>query len=438
MALGQVQKRQWFPVGSDPFPGVHLEADGAVTLGERRYQPHGRLNGLGVGFLIVDREPGERTPLVVVGAGFRALLLFAEGQWYYADGSRNQSGDKKFANQPAVELEYVAPADLQPQSAAPVVWTPAERAATRHRASRGVPRTHGVLTCLATVGVLSALIVGVSGLFLPGSPLQGLGQDGWVAHFRFDATTWLATHAYHTPVTHAFLHTHANLLGYAVLGIVVFGALVARNVGFIRTVLLFCWCAAAGVGVWQLAQTQLGQDIYFRYLGKAWEWLTAKFGPEAGLWGAVVIDAVWQHMVSMNGIVFGAGGAIAGLMTFALVRRRYDTSATYEMKWWLVLLCPILILFAWRRSFSIRAGLRTLIVLPLIVAYIALGLSLNRTVLHNSPWAIPYILYFGGSLGGLFFIFPDRFLHEALDFARDKAGEMIQDRTLQGGKREAA
>jgi hypothetical protein len=203
-----------------------------------------------------------------------------------------------------------------------------------------------------------------------------------VVQFRFDENTWLDEWAYHTFVSHAFLHTSAAELAFFATGILLFGWVVGRNVGALRTVLLFCFCASFSIGFWQFAKTPFGQDLIVRYAVKLFDHVNEKYGWEAGATAWLAYAEPWDHMLALQGPVWGAGGALAGLITFAACRRRFRRGRV-EVRW---------------------------LVLVLALCYLAVGVAVWVNALGREVGDIPFVLYLGGGLGGMFFVIPDRFL----------------------------
>jgi hypothetical protein len=407
--------RTWTRVSTCPVPGVEPCTDGSFRIGEQRFSPGAGLYGYSVGEASADREPGADRPLVVQSARGRVLLLYRNGLWYQsADGppqavpaaSPGGKGERLPAKAPGrpgggaaplpaaakappvadqvVGLGYVEPGAIEP---APKPQPP--------RPAAGPRRWAAVALLLL---VLTALAVSALPLMLARMD-EGLAERA-ANQCRFDENTWLDTWAYHTFVTHAFLHTGAAELAFFAAGILLFGWIVGRNVGCLRTVLLFCFCAAFSVGFWQFAKTPFGQDLIVRYAGKLFDYVNEKYGWEAGVTAWLAYAQAWEQMLALRGPVWGAGGALAGLITFAVCRRRFRRGRV-EVRW---------------------------LVLVLALAYLAVGGWVWVHALGRDVAELPFVLYLGGALGGLFFVIPDRFLHELLDAAKDKLIDTLSQR----------
>jgi hypothetical protein len=286
-----------------------------------------------------------------------------------------------------VALAYVEPGCVEAR--------PAPRPAAPRPAWRRWPLAPLVLVLVAAA---------VSAFSLVGPLASGAVAGRLTAQCRFNEDTWVGAWAFHTLVTHAFLHTSAAELAYFAGGLLLFGWLVQRNIGFLRTVLLFAFCAAFSAGFWQFAKTEIGQDLIYRYAGKLFEALRDRVGFEAGFTAAAAYGEAWNHMLALRGEVWGAAGALAGFMTFALCRRRFRAGPV-GVKW---------------------------LVLLLAVGYLALGGLVWVHGLGRDLGEVPFVLWVGGALGGLFFIIPDKFLHEALDAAGDKVREKVSESLEQG------
>jgi membrane associated rhomboid family serine protease len=245
---------------------------------------------------------------------------------------------------------------------------------------RGVPPVAAPLLLVLAAAAVSALAWQTDGTAL-GTGLQQL---------RFDEATWLPGMAYHTFVTHAFVHANAADLGYAALGVVVFGWIVQKNVGWWRTLLLFGFCAACSVGLWQAAKTEVGQDLLGRAAGNVIDQVADKVGWDAAFTTWAGYDRAMTDLVGMRGAVGGAGGAVAGLMAFALCRRRLD--GRVAVKWWALLLAA---------------------------AYVGLGWAVVWPTFVGRE--MPYALLIGGALGGLFFVIPDKILAHVAGALKDSA-----------------
>jgi hypothetical protein len=245
---------------------------------------------------------------------------------------------------------------------------------------RGFPPVAAPLLLVLFAGSLSAAAWLTNGTAL-GDGLRSL---------RFDEATWQPGMAYHTFVTHAFLHDNAAELGYAALGIVVFGWVVQRNVGWWRTLLLFAFCAACSIGLWQAAKTDIGQEILGRMAGSVIEQVGERAGWDAAFTTWAGYEQAMNDLVGLRGTAWGAGGALAGLMMFALCRRRFD--GRVAVKWWALLLAVVYV------------GVGYAVVWPTFAAR-----------------EMPYVLMIGGALGGLFFVVPDKFLAHLADAMKDSA-----------------
>jgi hypothetical protein len=393
MNLSESTHRAWTRVRSCPVPGVELCIDGSFRIGERRFSAKAGLSGYQVGETRVDREPGTDRPLVAESSLGRVFLLYHDGLWY-------QSQDIPFAT--PVEAEHL-PLEFVGQNNGVPVAVPAAEAVdlpcvepgsiktTPVPAPNPTRRASGRWSVLSLVLLVLATLA-LSGLFqlLSATEAATAGRvAGWCS---FDEQTWLKEGAYHSLITHAFLHTSGWELAYFTVGILLFGWIVQRNVGFLRTVLLFLFCAAAGVGFWQGAKTEFGQDILVRVVGKAFAWIAERVGLETAVTAWLAYGRAMDAMLALRGAVCGAAGAVAGLIAFAACRRQLN--GTTGVRWLVVLLA---------------AG------------YLALGWAYVWPELLGRE--VPYVLFVGGALGGLFFIFPDKFLNHLGEAVKDRIQE---------------
>ena len=394
-------RRAWALVISCPVPGVELGMDGSFRIGDRRFSANAGLSGYTVDGVCLDKEPGDDRPLVAESAHGRVFLLYRDGLWY-----QSKAG-------PATQPTLLKPTRPVASPAALAQELPLEFA-SKTNGARGAPAERVLdLPCVepgkiapeaaprppsrparqpwALLGPVLLVLVtlAASGLFQVLAAADRPTADRLARWCSFDETAWLQAGAYHTLLTHAFLHTSGAELAYFAAGTLAFGWLVQRNVGLLRTVLLFGFCAVAGVGFWQGAKTELGQDLLLRVVGKFFRWLAEQHGIETAVTAWLAYGRAMEAMLALRGAVSGGAGAVAGLIAFAACRRRLDGSA----------------------------GVRWLVVV-LAAVYLGLGLGYVWPVLLARQ--VPYALFVGGALGGLFFVFPDRFL--------DHVGKAVKER----------
>lgn len=270
----------------------------------------------------LSKAAGEGQPLALSKGPYVLHLRFDGEHWEACWGSE---APIQYIDNPALLFDRdavpLAPAPLAaPEAPAPNRPTPAPSP------RKGPPAW--VAAFLAPTLLLAAM-AGVTAYVSPEA--GGLPHAQEVAeHCEFDEGHWLDGKP-HTLCTHAFRATQWAELLYLGAGVVLFGWLAARNVGFWRTLLLFVWSAAASVGLWRFLHTPLGHDMFVNVLGKAIGYVAEKFGPDAGLGALLVFQQAYAEVMAFRGPVCGALGAVAGLIAFASLRR--DLSGKAAPRW---------------------------------------------------------------------------------------------------------
>lgn len=238
-----------------------------------------------------------------------------------------------------------------------------------------------MLTLLAPV-LLGVIIVGMSQLAMWADTDQPDLSATLKEHCRFHENEWQERKAYHTFVTHAVLHDNREVLAYSLVGLLWFGWLVARNIGFWRTLFVFAFSAMMSVGVWRFILTPFGEKVVVDVVNRVFDFLIQRFDLEIVLMCLRFYQELCAGIVNFRGPVYGAAGGVAGLMAFALCRQTHYTANAGSR--WLTIL-----------GISIYVSFGAFYVWPTIVMA-----------------AFPTILWIGGAVGGWIACVPDKAFSE--------------------------
>jgi hypothetical protein len=174
------------------------------------------------------------------------------------------------------------------------------------------------------------------------------------------------------------LHEDRAALVYLLGGLLFFGWVVARNIGFWRTMFVFAFSSAMSVAVWRFILTPFGEKVVLDLVRRAFLFLAERFDLETALTCLKFYEESYFSWTNFSGPVIGAAGGVAGLMTFAILRRTlYATDVQIR---WLVLL--------------------------MIGIYVGFGAWYVWPNEVSAPF--PEILWIGGAVGGWIACVPDK------------------------------
>lgn len=272
---------------------------------------------------------------------------------------------------PALRTEPKPPA----QPAQPELAPPAPQRSFAVRALAFLWSVKATLVVLAVCGAAHAVWVG------------GAARDAMLAHATFTESHWTAGQ-YHVLLTHGFLNERGGELAIWLAGLLLFGVIVETNIGSARTLLLATFCSATDVLGYALFNTPDGYEWALIKANQLYWWVFEKWGFEkaqlvADAWRAIVPLMAWSTPL------VGSAAVCSGFITFAVCRRTFEDGIGFR-RWNLLL--------------------------AVVFLAVALGVCWGRVV--GTP--IPYVLLFGGALGGLAYIFPDKAINQFVEWLREQ------------------